>query len=161
MIEGKELFRHIHDQEGRYDAKLHIAEIIALLGPPPPETMRRYEHMRGYSWPEHMLVRRKDGRVCGTAEEYFCGPFFDNNGMTVLPILNASHSNSRIILGRFLYKDLIPDRKLDDTVSFLEGAEREAFLDLAKGMLAWNPDARKTAGELAKHPFLQPKQTGA
>lgn len=35
MIEGKELFRNIHNHEGRYDAKLHIAEVIALLGPPP------------------------------------------------------------------------------------------------------------------------------
>ncbi|KAF9247963.1 hypothetical protein DTO013E5_5078 [Penicillium roqueforti] len=114
MIEGKELFRHIHDQQGRYDAKLHLAEMIALLGPPPPEVIQRYQYMREYSWPEP--VRREDDRVCEIAEEYFCGPFFDSNG-------------------RFLYEDLIPDRKLYDTVSFLEGKEREAFLDLAKGML--------------------------
>ncbi|QKX54061.1 uncharacterized protein TRUGW13939_01144 [Talaromyces rugulosus] len=140
MIEGKELFQHIHDQQGRYDAKLHMAEIIALLGPPPPEIIQRYQFMREYSWPEP--VRREDDRVCETAEEYFCGPFFDNNG-------------------RFLYEDLIPDRKLGDTVSFLDGEEREAFLDLAKGMLVWHPDVRKTASELARHPFLQLKQTSA
>ncbi|KAJ5290995.1 hypothetical protein N7478_000246 [Penicillium angulare] len=62
---------------------------------------------------------------------------------------------------QFLYENLIPDRKLDDTVLFLQRQEREAFLDLAKGILAWHPDARKTAGELAEHPFLQPKQTSA
>ncbi|KAJ9197368.1 hypothetical protein DTO164E3_5801 [Paecilomyces variotii] len=136
MIGGRELFRHIHDQQGRYDAKLHIAEMVALLGPPPPEIIQRYQYMQEYSWPEP--VRREDGRVCETAEEYFGGPFFDDNG-------------------RFLYEDLIPDRKLDNTVSFLEGEEREAFLDLVKGMLVWHPDARKTAGELARHAFLQPK----
>jgi hypothetical protein len=81
-------------------------------------------------------------------------------------LLGFSNSNelfpdSRNILGRFLYEDLIPDRKLGDTVSFLEGEEREAFLDLAKGMLLWHPDARKTAGELTGHPFLQPKETSA
>ncbi|PWY66375.1 kinase-like protein [Aspergillus sclerotioniger CBS 115572] len=140
LIGRKELFQHIHDQEGRYDAKLHIAEIIALLGPPPPEIIQRYQYMREYSWPEP--VRREDGRVCETAEEYFCGPFFDSNG-------------------RFLYEDLIPDRKLGDTVPFLEGEEREAFLDLAKGMLDWHPNVRKTAGKLAEHPFLQLKQTSA
>ncbi|OBT85743.1 hypothetical protein VE02_05239 [Pseudogymnoascus sp. 03VT05] len=43
----------------------------------------------------------------------------------------------------------------------LGGEEKEAFLDLAKGMLVWHPDARQTAGELAGHPFLQPKRTGA
>ncbi|KAH1591134.1 hypothetical protein KXX44_008864 [Aspergillus fumigatus] len=96
--------------------------------------------MREYSWPKP--VRREDGRVCETAEEYFCGPFFDEKG-------------------RFLYKNLIPDRKLSDTASFLGGEEKETFLDLAKGMLVWHPDARKTAGELAGHPFLQPKPTGA
>lgn len=159
MIEGKELFQHVHDQQGRYDAKLHLAEMIALLGPPPPEVIQRYQYMREYSWPEP--VRREDDRVCETAEEYFCGPFFDNNGITGFPILNELFSDSRKILGRFLYENLIPDRKLRDTVSFLGGEEREAFLDLAKRMLVWHPDARKAAGELAEHPFLQPKQTRA
>jgi hypothetical protein len=32
--------------------------------------------------------------------------------------------------------------KLGDTVSFLEGEEREAFLDLAKQMLVWHPNIR-------------------
>ncbi|KAJ5156310.1 hypothetical protein N7492_009113 [Penicillium capsulatum] len=135
MIEGKELFQHIHDREGRYDAKLHIAEMIALLGPPPSEIIQRYQDMREYLWPQP--VRREDGRLCATAEEYFCGPFFDENG-------------------HFLYEHLIPDRNLADSVSFLEGEERESFLDFARGMLAWHPYVRKTAGELAEHPFLQP-----
>ncbi|KKK26544.1 hypothetical protein ARAM_002951 [Aspergillus rambellii] len=161
MIEGKELFRQIHDQHSRYDAKLHIAEMIALLGPPPPEIIQRYHYMREYSWPEP--VRREDGRVCKTVEEYFCGPFFDDTGIYhwgSLSRANASQTHE-FILGRFLYEDLIPDRKLGDTVSFLEGAEREAFLDLAQQMLVWHPDVRKTAGELARHAFLQPKQKGA
>ncbi|RAK98524.1 kinase domain protein [Aspergillus ibericus CBS 121593] len=140
MIEGRELFQHIHDRNGRYDAKRHIAEMIALFGPPPPEIIQRYQYMREYSWPEP--VRREDDRVCETAEEYFCGPFFDNNG-------------------RFLYEGLIPDRKLGDSVSVLEGEEKEAFLDLARGMLGWHPNLRKAAGELAGHPFLQPKETRA
>lgn len=84
MIEGKELFRYIHDQDSRYDAKLHVAEMIALLGPPPPEIIQRYQYMREYSRPEP--VRQEDGRVCGTAEEYFDGPFFDGKGITGIPI---------------------------------------------------------------------------
>ncbi|CAG8345334.1 unnamed protein product [Penicillium salamii] len=159
MIEGKELFRHIHDQESRYSAKLHIAEMIALLGPPPPEVIQRYQYMREYSWPTP--VRRGDGIVYETADEYFCGPFFDERGITGLPISIELSFNSRNILGHFLYEDLIPDCRLGDTVSFLRGEEKEAFLDLAKGMLVWHPDTRKTAGELAGHPFLQPKQTSA
>ena len=57
-------------------------------------------------------------------------------------------------LGRFLYEDLIPDRRLGDTVSFLQGEEREAFLDLVGKMLLWNHNYRRLAGELAGHPFL-------
>lgn len=86
MIEGKELFQHIHNQQGQYNANLHVAEMIALLGPPPPEIIQRYQYMREYSWPEP--VRRDDGRVCRTAEEYFCGSFFDNNGIIRFPISN-------------------------------------------------------------------------
>lgn len=82
MIEGTELFRHIHDEQGRYDAKLHVAEMIALFGPPPPEIIQRYQDMREYSWPGP--VRREDGKACETAEEYFGGPFFDNNGISFL-----------------------------------------------------------------------------
>lgn len=154
IIEGRELFQHIHNQEGLYNTKLHIAKIIALLGPP-LEVIQRYQYMREYSWPEP--VRQEDSRVCETAEEYFCGPFFDEKGISRAPISIGLFSGSHKILGRFLYEALIPDRKLCDTPSFLEGEEKELFLDLAKKMLAWHPDARKKAGELAEHPFLQPK----
>lgn len=156
LIEGKELFQHIHDQEGRYDAKLHIAEMIALLGPPPPEVIQRYHFMRECLWPES--VRRDDGRVCETAEEYFCGPFFDEKGDFRNPISIKLFADLRRTLGRFIYEALIPDRKLGDTISLLEGEEKEMFLDLARKMLVWHPDVRKTAGELAEHPFLQPKK---
>lgn len=76
--------------------------------------------------------------------------------MVWIPVSNERYRLTRI-LGRFLYEDLIPNRNLADTVSFLEGEEKEAFLDLVKGMLHWHLNWRKTAGELARHPFLQLK----
>lgn len=112
--------------------------MIALLGPPPLEVIQRYQYIREYSWPKP--VRREDGRACETAEEYFCGPFFDKNGITRFPLSNESFLDSRNILGRFLYEDLIPDRKLGDTAPFLRGEEEEAFLDLAK------KNSRRTGG---------------
>lgn len=60
--------------------------MIALLGPPPLEIIQRYQYMRKYSWPKP--IRREDGRVCETAEEYFCGPFFDEKGIIGFPISN-------------------------------------------------------------------------
>lgn len=98
MIGGIELFQTIHDQQDRYDAKLHIAEMIALLSPPHPGVMQRYQYMREYPWPES--VRREDDRLCETAEEYFCGPFFDNDGIfnTQTNYFQAqTHKNLRLL----------------------------------------------------------------
>ncbi|RJE21282.1 Protein kinase domain protein [Aspergillus sclerotialis] len=83
LVGGGELFRHIHDKQRHYDAKLHVAEMIALFGPPPPEVIERYRYMRGYKWPQP--VRREDNKVCESAEEYFCGPFFDDEGIPKIP----------------------------------------------------------------------------
>ena len=57
--------------------------MIALFGPPPPEIIERYQYMQGYTWPE--AVRREDDQVCKTAEEYFGGPFFDDQGISQIP----------------------------------------------------------------------------
>ncbi|KAL4948432.1 kinase-like domain-containing protein [Aspergillus filifer] len=86
-----------------------------------------------YVRPEHIRVKREDdGKVCESAEEYFRGPFFNDDGA-------------------FLYKDFIPSNGN-------RGKEKDSFLDLALNMRHWHPDRRKSAGELAKHPFLQPSR---
>ncbi|KAK9367918.1 kinase-like domain-containing protein [Lipomyces kononenkoae] len=136
IIQGEELFHQVRDIQGHYDAKAHLAEIIALLGPPPPGLVARSHSMQGYKWPEP--VKNEDGRVCESAEQYFGGPFFDEDG-------------------KFLYDDLIPDRKLEVTLPSLEEKERENFLSFVKMMLAWLPEERKTARELMEHPFLRLK----
>ncbi|KAJ9375692.1 hypothetical protein DTO063F5_9212 [Paecilomyces variotii] len=136
LIQGKELFQQVYDAQGRYVAKAHLAEMIALLGPPPPELISRTYSLSGRKWPEP--VKREDGKVCETAEQYFGGPFFGEDG-------------------NFLHQDLIPDRKLADTLPSLADKEREDFLSFAKMMLAWLPEEREMARQLAKHPFLQLK----
>lgn len=82
MMEGKELLQHIHDHQGRYDAKLHIAKIIALFGPLPPEVIQRYHYMREYSWPQ--AVRREDDRVCETAATTSAG-----HSLTIMVLLSC------------------------------------------------------------------------
>ncbi|KAK2809426.1 hypothetical protein FQN50_003885 [Emmonsiellopsis sp. PD_5] len=79
LIQGKELFHQVHSTQGRYNAKAHLAEMIALLGPPHPELVARSHLMLGYSWPEP--IKREDGKVCENAEQYFGGPFFDKDGI--------------------------------------------------------------------------------
>jgi len=59
------------------------------------------------------------------------------------------------LAGQILRKDLVqPGKSLADTVTELEGNEKEVFLDFASCMLHWLPEKRKTAKELLKHPFL-------
>ncbi|PWY77410.1 protein kinase [Aspergillus heteromorphus CBS 117.55] len=137
IIHGDELFRQVHDSECRYTANAHLAEMIALLGPPPPKMITRYHSMRELKWPKAATFNGQ-GPLCQTTEECFGGPFFDEDG-------------------KFLYEELIPDRKLEDTITFLEEEEREGFLSFVGKMLVWHPSDRATAAELMEHPFLDVK----
>ncbi|EFR00913.1 CMGC protein kinase [Nannizzia gypsea CBS 118893] len=136
IFENKELFRLVYDANGQYNAKGHLAEMIALLGPPPPDLVARSRSTSEYQWPEPIV--REDGQLCGNSREYFGGPFFDDNG-------------------NFLHEDLIPDRRFDDTAPSLDSEQREKFLSFVKRMVTWLPEERATARELAEHPFLQLK----
>ncbi|KAE8376038.1 kinase-like domain-containing protein [Aspergillus bertholletiae] len=49
ILQGKELFQQIYNEQGHYNAKAHLAEMIALLGRPPPELIARSQSMK---WPE-------------------------------------------------------------------------------------------------------------
>ncbi|RLL95593.1 hypothetical protein CFD26_102340 [Aspergillus turcosus] len=133
IIERTELFRQVHDAQGHYNPKAHLAEMIALLGPPPKQLLARSDAMAGVQWPT--AVKNEAGRLCSNGREYFDGPFFNENG-------------------EFLYDDLIPTRKLEDSIMTLEEKERQAFLSFVNHMLAWLPEDRQTAGELMEHPFL-------
>ncbi|PGH02550.1 CMGC/SRPK protein kinase [Blastomyces parvus] len=137
MIAGKELFRQIGDGKGHYDAKAHLAEMIALLGPPPQKLTARYRSMLDSKW-AGPSVKGVDKELCRNAGEFSGGPFFDKDG-------------------KFLYESLIPDRRLADSIPtpLVEEKDRENFLSLVKMMLTWLPEERKTARELAEHPFLQ------
>lgn len=58
------------------------------------------------------------------------------------------------MVGKFLHQELIPNRKLEDTIPSIYDSERELFLSFARDMLTWVPSERKTARELTEHPFL-------
>lgn len=141
----------VHDAQGRYNARAHLAEMIALLGPPPKELLTRSNAMAQHSWPDPIMTDA--GKPCTNGQEYFGGPFFDEQGMLCvefliccLPVL--------ISIGNFLHDDLIPARKLEDTIPSLEGEDRSAFLDFVNQMVAWLPEERKSASQLMDHPFL-------
>ncbi|KAJ5050011.1 hypothetical protein NUH16_008538 [Penicillium rubens] len=133
IIEGTELFTQVQDANGRYDPKFHLAEMIALLGPPPKEVIERAEYMSQVGYPSPITIGA--GKPCKNAREVFGGPYFDKEG-------------------KFLHEELIPSRKLEDTIPSLDDSERELFLSFARDMLTWVPSERKSARELTAHPFL-------
>jgi len=45
LIEERDLFREIHSNQGKYNGQAHIAEMIALLGPPPKELCDREKEL--------------------------------------------------------------------------------------------------------------------
>ncbi|KKK22391.1 hypothetical protein ARAM_002221 [Aspergillus rambellii] len=124
LIEDTELFTQVQDAQGNYDSKAHLAEMIALLGQPPKKLLVMSDSMaQVVEWSPAITDER--GKIYSNNRDYFEGPFFDDKG-------------------NFLYDELIPTRKLEDTVPSLEAGDREACLSFIKQMLAWLPEERKT-----------------
>lgn len=72
------MFQHIRSSEGGYDVRAHLAEMIALLGPPPKVLLDAERRWSDVKW-DHSLLN-PDGKVCQTSREYFGGPFFNSEG---------------------------------------------------------------------------------
>lgn len=139
LMEGKNLFTRIHTDRGEYRSQLHLAEMIALLGPPPQELPRREAEMRHWKWSP--AIENPAGKLCENARELFGGPFFDSEG-------------------EFLHKHLIPsDLTLADSVPSLQGEDKRLFLQFVQKMLRWIPEERMTAKELLNDPWLRRNPT--
>lgn len=102
------------------------------------------------------------GKECKTMNEYWGGPFFDDDGKSYGEELQSSPRKRSqeltcfLVAGQILRKDLLREgMKLADTVTELAGDEKELFLDFASDMLQWLPEKRKTAKELLEHPLLE------
>ncbi len=78
MLEGRDLFQHIRSSQGDYDAQAHVAEMIALLGPPPKGLLDREKTWNDIKW-DHAVLN-SNGKPCQTAREYFGAPFFNPEG---------------------------------------------------------------------------------
>jgi len=82
ILGSRELFQQVYDTNGQYDAKSHVAEMIALLGPPPRELLEKSKAMTEHNWPEP--VTKDTGELCNNAQEFFDGPFFNAEGVSRL-----------------------------------------------------------------------------
>lgn len=77
IIEGTELFTQVQDAGGNYDAKAHLAEMIALFGPPPKKLLVMSDSMAQAEW---SAITDERGKVYENSRDYFGGPFFDGEG---------------------------------------------------------------------------------
>jgi hypothetical protein len=79
IIEGTELFTQVEHPNSDYNSASHLAEMIALFGPPPKEVIERsnYFSQHEFDYP----ITLEPGRPCKNIREIFCGPHFDEEGL--------------------------------------------------------------------------------
>ncbi|KAH7333479.1 kinase domain-containing protein [Rhexocercosporidium sp. MPI-PUGE-AT-0058] len=134
LLENKDLFTRVHSAEGKYTSQAHLAEIIELLGPPPKNLIDRERDGRTRKW--GLDIENAQGKLCDRASTYYGRPSFDSQG-------------------EFIHKDLIPSNlHLTNSVTSIQGEEKNLFLLFARKMLQWLPEDRKAARELLEEPWL-------
>lgn len=134
LLEDISLFNRPAGEDGEYDAHVHLAQMVSVLGSPPEALILRERMCRKVKLGR--VVMNQKGKECETMNEFWGGPFFDEDGCIVR-------------------KDLIEaGKELSGTVTGLVGEDKTQFVDFAASMLQWLPEKRKTAKELLQHSFL-------
>ncbi|KAI1124039.1 kinase domain protein [Nemania abortiva] len=133
LMEDVSLFGTPAGEDGGYDAHVHLAQMVSLLGEPDEELVKRERFFRNVQLPEPVLNPHR--KECKTMNEFWGGPFFDDDN-------------------KIFRTDLVGRKNLADTITELTGDEKDAFLDFVSGMLQWLPEKRKTAKELLQHPIF-------
>lgn len=104
--------------------RAHLAEIIALLGPPPPELLKA-----GKRTPEFF---EEDGKKV-----------FENQTM-----INDSAGKWKAEI------PIPARTSLEDSEERLDGSNKEAFLRFMRKMMQWRPEDRQTAKQLLEDDWL-------
>ncbi|KAK7513784.1 kinase-like domain-containing protein [Phyllosticta citriasiana] len=133
-FKGEHLFTG-HDPELQtYRGRAHLAEMIALLGPPPPNLLVRANlRNKFYSDAGGLCAQASPGAV----------------------VQGASCSLTTHFAGDFCAGIPIPESApLEHRVSSLEGEDKECFLRLMRKMLQWEPEKRSSARELAEDEWI-------
>jgi hypothetical protein len=120
---------HGNDPDGSgYKTRAHLAEVIAMLGPPPLDFLRRGS-------------RSKE--------------FFDDDGKYIRPSSGPLHCTN-LSLGKWKVDIPLPQGiSLESSEDNLEGKGKEQFMAFMRGMLQWRPEDRKTAKQLLDDPWLK------
>lgn len=78
LLGNTDLFENLVGDDGEYDAHVHLAQMVTLLGEPPPLLLKREKLCRERKL-DGVIVNPK-GKECTTMNEYWGGAFFDEEG---------------------------------------------------------------------------------
>lgn len=139
MFQARSLFSGVDENRGGYQERKHLAEMVSLLGPPPPDFCLK-----------------------GTK----AGHFFDESGRlsdeTVhlwLAWLTMRTGSLKNYHGEAASLYPMPRKMpLEDRLTGLEGEEKVRFLSFMKKMLQWRQEDRKTTAELLEDPWLNARE---
>ncbi|RJE23238.1 Protein kinase domain-containing protein [Aspergillus sclerotialis] len=126
LFENKHLF-NARNEEGEESSLHRLAEMVAILGPPP----------------EHFLNRTE------ASSQYFTA-----DGQYSL-LVEIGHEIDVTYKGEWKGCVEIPTISLETSQQNLEGDSQSSFLQSMKNILQWNPEERKSAKGLLEDPWLK------
>jgi serine/threonine-protein kinase SRPK3 len=125
LLQGKNLFQ-TKGLDGKDSSPRHVAQMISLLGPPPPEMLRKSSRTREFY--------NEDGTYG------FCF---------------ARHMRCSLPPGSWKELEEIPSISLEDSITLLADVEKADFISFARKMLQWDPEKRSAAKDLYEDPWLR------
>lgn len=128
LFEGRHLFYGDDPRGEGYMTRAHLAEIIAMIGPPPLDLVQ------------------KGARS---------SEFFTQNGRMICTVISRVIAN-KTCAGQWNAGIPVPEgRSLEGAEDYLTGESKTKFLNFVRGMLQWRPDDRKTAKQLLEDPWFR------
>lgn len=129
LLENRRLFSAMGENQ-EVSATDHIAEMVAYLGLPPLEYLRRSD------------VTKNVFNDQGQSSPYVRLFYFHSNAISTGFWKGAGGVQ-------------VPSLSLEQAEMVLKGRNKECFLDFVRKMLRWVPEDRKSATELLEEPWLQ------
>jgi serine/threonine-protein kinase SRPK3 len=77
LLEDVSLFDRPAGEDGEYEAHVHLAQMVCLLGDPPEALIKRERLFRKHQLDRPVINSR--GKVCKNMNEFWGGPFFDDH----------------------------------------------------------------------------------
>ncbi len=76
LLEDISLFDRPSGEDGEYDAHVHLAQMVSLLGDPPEQLVNKERFCRTCQLANPIM--NPGGKGCRTMNEFWGGPFFDD-----------------------------------------------------------------------------------